>query len=187
MVERDVDDRKFIRRQRLRHLHRPPLPRVAPPEVVRPEEPALAQVLAQLRRLRRREIRAARLGHHHPRTLEEFFFGELQHEPHGISLAHRRDRDARQLRDAQREVLIRARIVDEPPGAIAIRRRVELDPAEAKPAVIAFLGGRLRIGDGSLCVLEIPESTEPLGGRECRDDDGKNEREGRGGTAHGRQ
>ena len=75
MGQREVDDRIVLRRQHLANLHLPLVPLIAPPEVIRPEEPAFQDELAKLRRLLVIEPCAAGRGHQHERTLKEGVIG----------------------------------------------------------------------------------------------------------------
>ena len=67
-------------RKRLRDLSGPVGKRVLAPEVIDPEKAALEQVVAQLRGFGLVEERAARLGHHHERTVIEQRIGQSDHD-----------------------------------------------------------------------------------------------------------
>ena len=65
VVERDVDDRIALGRQRLGDFARPDAERILAPEIVRPQEAALEHVVVKLPGFGLVEVRAAWFGHHH--------------------------------------------------------------------------------------------------------------------------
>ncbi len=138
VVERHVDQRIVARRQRLADLVHPVLERVVAPEVVRPEKSTFLQILAQPCRLVIVEVGAARLGHHDERaSRQRVGVGEPHQRVVEVAVRCAADGRARQLGEAERQVLVRARPVHRPAGAVAVRGIAEHDAAEHERAVVA--------------------------------------------------
>src|SRR5262245_8573755 len=76
----EVEDRKFIRRQRLSDLRDPVIPRVAAPEIINPQKPTLFEVEAHGFRIFVGNKGAPNLGRHHERTIEYFRIGEADEQ-----------------------------------------------------------------------------------------------------------
>jgi hypothetical protein len=69
VVERQFDDRKGRRRQRLAQLVLPHIPGVLAPEIVGPQKPAAQQIVLQVGGLQLVKVGATRLGHHDERAV----------------------------------------------------------------------------------------------------------------------
>ena len=69
MIDRQIDDRKRVRRQHLADLVFPHLPGILAPEVVGPEKPAAEEVIAQMRGFVLVKVGVPHLGHHDERAL----------------------------------------------------------------------------------------------------------------------
>src|SRR5262245_15187570 len=76
VVSWQIEDRKFIRRQRLSNLRHPVIPRVAAPEIIDPQEPALFEIEPHGFRILVGNQCASDLGPHHERTIEDFRIGK---------------------------------------------------------------------------------------------------------------
>src|SRR6188472_3686320 len=103
MVRHQVENRKLVRRECLAQLPHPPAPRVLAPEVVRPEKAALFQIEAQRGGFLVVKADAARLRHHHERTVEQLLVGEPYEEMFRFAARISTDVRLRQLRQAKRK------------------------------------------------------------------------------------
>ncbi len=141
------------------------------PEIVRPEKPALQEVLPQVRDLLVGELRRARVLDRHDRTVEQELVVGAQDEMVRLAVGILADAGLRQLREADHEVDVGVGIVGPPsltavrPAHLpvvqaaeverpveALRRRVPDDPRAARPLKV-FLradgsGNRQRRGCG---------------------------------------
>ena len=90
------------------------------------------------------EVRATGLGHHDERAVIDFRIGQAVDRVIELALrvaAHRRDGE---LGEAEAQVDVGARVVDEPAVAVTIRRVVEPDAAEHERAVVVRVRRQIR-------------------------------------------
>ena len=138
MVEREVANRILGRRQYLAELGGEMFPGIAAPEVICPKKSTLQQIVAQAFRIFRSEVSAANLRHHDERALIELRIREPDDQMVGLALPIETDPRLGELRQANREVDVGARIVDEPPAAIPHVAVGERHPAEVERSVEAL-------------------------------------------------
>ena len=119
-------------------------------------KPPFWRYCAQRRRFLGRDERAAVLAHHHERALEQLGLGRLNHDVIHFLVGVEVHRRARELGEANRQVLVRARVVDAPAAAVAVRRLRVRQAAEREVAVPGDVFGPL---DGP----EASAAAPPLG------------------------
>jgi hypothetical protein len=122
MVRRQIEDRKFIRRQRLPQLANPVVPGVAAPEIIDPEKAAFLQVQSHRLRLVIGDERAADFRGHHERAVEDFRIREPNKQMVWLAARVFADIRFRQFGQANRQVDVGARPVGIPVAAVAIER-----------------------------------------------------------------
>ena len=143
----------------------PELPRVLPPEIVSPQEAALDEVLTQTRGLVLVEMGRPDLGHHDERTPKEHRIGETNEHVFRVALRISADRRLGQLRQADRQVLVRPRPVHAPVATVTVAIAVKRHPAELKRSVEVLEFGELQAS------TPVPAAA-PLRARDgrCRED-----------------
>ena len=118
MVDRQIHERIFRRRQHLTQLAQPVVPRIASPRIVGPQESALLRYARSARPLRG-EKRAAVIGDRDERAFEQLGLGRLNDDVVGCAVFVEIDRGFGELRQPNRQVLVGARIVDAPSAAVS--------------------------------------------------------------------
>src|SRR2546428_1052556 len=136
MIELEIPDRILAGGKRFAELGDPRIPRVLAPEIIGPQETALEQVVAQPRRLLLVEVRAARLGHHDERTLEQLLVRQTQQDVLVLALRAPAHRQRRQLGETIGEVDVRPGPIDVPAVSVAVARVAKHDPAELEATVV---------------------------------------------------
>jgi hypothetical protein len=145
MVVRDLLDRVLWRRQDARELRLERFERVRPPEVIRPQEAALHQVLTEPHDLLVAERGGACVLDLDERAIEERVVGGTYDEVIGLSAVLTADARLGQLRQADGEVDVGTGIVG-PPALTAIlpANLLVLQSAEVESAVEAVGRGEPR-------------------------------------------
>jgi len=125
-----IEDRKLARWQHRRDVVLPVGPGVTAPEVVNPEKPTLHEVIPQVRRLLLGET-SERFDvlHEHHGAVEEDRIVESDHDVVRLAVGVELDRDARELGQSNREIVVRAGIIGTP-AAIENPAAIEKLPVE---------------------------------------------------------